>query len=1140
MPVFNNILAGAAGSGGADADFKIERSLRFESSASAHLDRSFNSSANRKKYTISFWIKRGSLGVAQRIYTTNANSYLMFDSNDYLHGNTRGTSGNNNFWYTSRQFRDPSAWTHIVAVYDLGVSNPGLEIYVNGIKETLTGNIGNYDQHDGGTHTIGGNGYFLNGYLAEYHHLDGIAISGTTDTNGSVTGTAGAVYLTDFGEFDDNGVWQPKEYSGSHGTHGYYLNFKDNSSKSALGEDSSGNNNDWDVNNLAASAPGLSTADEGFDVLTYTGNNSSGRNITGLNFTPDLVWIKNRLNTAGYNHILVDSNRGAGKYLSTSSTGTESAFGYVSALNSGGFTVSNHTEVNASSNNYVAWCWKAGGTAVSNTDGSGLSNVKVSANNTYGFSIVTYDGGGSGTANTDSGDSFGHGLSSAPKLVICKRRTGGNNGWPVYHASTSLGALNMNSTGTLDTNSYLFAQKHPTDSVVYIGNNPEINATGSTYVAYCWSEIAGFSKFGTFTHSSTTSIDFGFKPRYWLVKEIDGSTPWYIFDAERDNFDDPLQAQSYGTEGSGFAFTVNDTGISWISGSFYAGTYIYAAFADKPDRSIIDSLIDTPTNADANSGNNIGNYATYNPLNLHNTSDTVSEGNLKLTSSGSGMSHMGRGTIAMKSGKWYFEVDWVDTDHNFVGIVGQNDTSYNNSYLYLSNAKKSNTNGNSEGSSYGATWGNGDTIGCAFDADNGTLAFYKNGVSQGTAFTGIKTDGSAGTHSPYPRGYVALTGNWNNHAATSHINFGQRPFAISSVPTGFKSLCTQNLTDPDIADGSDYFDVDVYAGTGQALERSNFSFEPDFLWFKRRSTDRQNTLIDRLRGETKRLFSDSNESEATASNVLTSFDTDGFTLGTQGDVNAQNETYVAWAWDAGSTTDTNNTAGSITPTGVLANPSAGFSIVSYTGTGSNATVGHGLNAAPEMVLYKSRGDGNDWMVYHVAMGATKSMLLNDHAGETARGDTFNNTAPTSSVLHIGSSATTNGTNTTGMIAYCFAPVEGFSSFGRVEGNGSANGPFIYTGFKPAFVMIKALYGYTAGSDIVANTSWIIHDNARSPFNANGAILAADRNNDEEDNNSDIDFLSNGFKIRNTRSINTTNDAIYVAFAEHPFKYSRAA
>ncbi len=119
-------------------------------------------------------------------------------------------------------------------------------------------------------------------------------------------------------------------------------------------------------------------------------------------------------------------------------------------------------------------------------------------------------------------------------------------------------------------------------------------------------------------------------------------------------------------------------------------------------------------------------------------------------------------------------------------------------------------------------------------------------------------------------------------------------------------------------------------------------------------------------------------------------------------------------------------------------------------------------------------------------------------------------------------------------------MDGFSSFGLVEGNGLTNGPFIYTGFKPAFVMIKALYGYTAGSDIVANTSWVIHDNVRSTYNANGAILAADRSNDEEDNNSDIDFLSNGFKIRNTRSINTTNDAVYMAFAEHPFKYSRAA
>ena len=211
------------------------------------------------------------------------------------------------------------------------------------------------------------------------------------------------------------------------------------------------------------------------------------------------------------------------------------------------------------------------------------------------------------------------------------------------------------------------------------------------------------------------------------------------------------------------------------------------------------------------------------------TSDTLSEGNLKLTSSGSGPSHMGRSTIAMKSGKWYFEVDWVDTQHNFVGIVGENDSGYNNSYLYLSNAKKSNSNGNSEGPSYGATWGNGDIIGCAFDADNGTLAFYKNGVSQGTAFTGIATNGSAGTYSPYPQGYVAITGNWNNQAATSHINFGQRPFAYTA-PTGYKALCTTNLPDPTIADGSTAFDTKIWSGTGSSQAITGYSFSPDFAY----------------------------------------------------------------------------------------------------------------------------------------------------------------------------------------------------------------------------------------------------------------------------------------------------------------------
>ena len=227
----------------------------------------------------------------------------------------------------------------------------------------------------------------------------------------------------------------------------------------------------------------------------------------------------------------------------------------------------------------VAWCWKAGGAASSNTDGTITSSVSV--NTTYGFSICTYTGDGSGTANSDSGDSFGHGLFSAPKLILCKRRNSAN-GWPVYHASTALGALSFNGANALDTGSYLFAQQHPSSSVVYLGNNPEINATGSTYVAYCWSEVAGFSKFGTFTHTGgNQTLDFGFTPKFWLVKETDGTTPWYIFDAERDNFDNPLYPNNNSAEGSGFAFTFSGTTVSWIGGSFASGNYIYAAFAES-------------------------------------------------------------------------------------------------------------------------------------------------------------------------------------------------------------------------------------------------------------------------------------------------------------------------------------------------------------------------------------------------------------------------------------------------------------------------------------------------------------------------------------------------------------------------------
>ena len=273
---------------------------------------------------------------------------------------------------------------------------------------------------------------------------------------------------------------------------------------------------------------------------TYILVNGQGQYIP---FQPDFVWLKNDGSYTGH-HVLYDSVRGVNKHLRTSDTGTEyteDADRSLTKFNVDGFTIDTsggeHVgagNINLANDAYVAYCWKAGGAAAANTDGSGLTNVQVSANDAHGFSIVTYTGGGSGTANTDSGDSFGHGLSTAPKLVICKRRNSAN-GWPVYHASTALGALNLYSQDDVDTASYLFAQKHPTSSVVYLGNNPEINALNSTYVAYCFSDVENYQKISSYTGggSNTVTVTTGFRPQFLLIKGNINGEDWVIMDDAR-------------------------------------------------------------------------------------------------------------------------------------------------------------------------------------------------------------------------------------------------------------------------------------------------------------------------------------------------------------------------------------------------------------------------------------------------------------------------------------------------------------------------------------------------------------------------------------------------------------------------------
>ena len=337
----------------------------------------------------------------------------------------------------------------------------------------------------------------------------------------------------------------------------------------------------------------------------------------------------------------------------------------------------------------------------------------------------------------------------------------------------------------------------------------------------------------------------------------------------------------------------------------------------------------------------------------------------------------------------------------------------------------------------------------------------------------------------------------------------------------------------DIDKSDDYFTTFLWTGDGSTSPRvhTGVGLQADMMWSKVRSTGHQHNLVDRVRGVNQRLLmpSDSNDEDTTCTHGhFDSLDSDGFTTTNAGgnwNVNASGETYVGWFWKANGS-GSSNTDGSITST-VSANTTSGFSIVSFTGTGSNATVGHGLGATPKMIIVKNRSVSGNWRVYHNSIGATKYLNLNTTDSEATNSAQWNNTEPTSNVFSVGASGATNGSGNS-MIAYCFADKKGFSKFGSYTGNGNADGTFVYTGFKPAFVIAKLTS--------VAGENWYMWDNKRSTGNVMDKFLYPNSSDAEVGSTSFIDFLSNGFKLRSASDVlnGSGNTHIYMAFAENPF------
>jgi hypothetical protein len=555
-------------------------------------------------------------------------------------------------------------------------------------------------------------------------------------------------------------------------------------------------------------------------------------------------------------------------------------------------------------------------------------------------------------------------------------------------------------------------------------------------------------------------------------------------------FGNTSSVAALGTDNSGNGNTWTVNNVSLTAGATY------------------DSMIDVPVNY-ADGGNGRGNYAVLNPL--RNVFGIISDAGLNYVVGSSANKVFG--TIGISSGKWYWECSYTSFTSGSLGIATNDSPSTSHvgvdvfSWGYLNSGQKLNSN---VFASYGATYTAGDIIGVAFDADLGSLTFYKNNASQGVAYSGLASNI-----------YFPVFGDQDSvSSSTLWVNFGQRPFAYTP-PAGFRALNTNNLPTPSIVNGANFMAATTYTGNAAARSLSNavnsVSFQPDLVWIKSRTPGATNhALFDSTRGTTKYLSSNTTTGETTLAQSLTAFGADGFSLGTDTTlVNANANSYVAWQWRESVT--------------------AGLDVVTYTGTGVARTVAHNLGKKPSLIICKGRDTLVPWECYHSSLGATKYILLNTPGQANTDIVSWNNTEPTSSVFTVGTSSGTNKLNEN-TVAYCFAEIAGFSRFGSYTGNGLADGPFVFCGFRPRFVMIKR-------TDVSSVIGWFVWDTSRKTANGLSGNYQLYPNSASVESNlgTDPDVLSNGFKLRGSYvDFNATGGTyIFAAFAEVPSKYALA-
>jgi hypothetical protein len=587
-----------------------------------------------------------------------------------------------------------------------------------------------------------------------------------------------------------------------------------------------------------------------------------------------------------------------------------------------------------------------------------------------------------------------------------------------------------------------------------------------------------------------------------------------------------------------------------------------------------------------------GNFCTLNPLTQPNAG-TFSEGNLLFTHTASAWRST-LGTLGMTTGKWYWEAyqkQYISTGNGWpVGIYdmdsgkfvsnqagnypGQSTSTYGATYAVASSShgeKYHNGSGTSLGFSSSSS---GDTWQCAFDADAGKIWFGKNNT---WANSGNPSGGSNEAYSSIPSStWAPITCSYNSSNSENYpYNFGQDDTFSGRVtaqgntddnghgvfkyapPTGFLALCSANLSVSDDIDPAqtddDYpakqFGVVTYTGTGSSNAITGLGFQPDLVWIKERGATGDHKLTDSSRGVTKSLESNEDIAEATDTNGLTAFGSDGFTVGSDAAYNNSSDTYVAWCWRANGGTTASNTNGDITTT-VQANQAAGFSIFTYTGNsgGAGTSMGHGLSKAPDIWLVKQRSNNGEtsqkrWRMclntgtggaFRALNGSAQTLTLANNSAASALYQVGDNFEPTATVVQAPNNGNANAFFVASgytYVSYCWHSVEGYSKFGIFEGNSDADGPFIYTGFRPRLVFCK---------NADATENWQVRDTARSTFNADSQVRIYWNSSAAEGSASTaspIDFLSNGFKVRGSNSEINSNTIVYGAWGDVPFKYN---